>query len=1455
MNGLLAHAGIATLVAFIAFAVCSAGSARSQGTNPVYVDDSPQAAQSLAQVASLVAGGNEAEAVRALQRLLETDAERLIADPDDREVFLSVRSRVHAALLGSPVLLDRYRRTTGPLARRFVEQGEAARVEREMLLTEAGFDAAIAVALDSFRRADFDGARLTLLQLGTHPDLMGRRADQAAELLADIARFRVSEQDLQTARSWSSRVPAELVAIDAPRSALQSGDAGFTPLGPLSTAEPLERPLRSAGYGIAPGAAAMNQGAPSSDGAGSADDPTESTPWVLPAVAGDALLINNGAQIDCFDATTLERRWVYSPAAGREPTAARRRVRSQTIDDTMTVTAGGGVAVATLGDTAGRQRRGNGRLHAVRLDNGERLWSLGPTSIRSDLAGAIFHGPAVISGDTVVVGLFTFAPLRRVHLCHLVGLDLYTGETRWVRLVATSGVMPSQRGPGTSPAMRVVDGIVYRVSPLGVMTAVEAAAGRTRWTRLVASMILARGAESNAWLQRAPMIRGNTIAAIEPDGQRLTVIDRATGRMIGNRPTADLRWPDYALRVGDDAVFVGQSGYATLAFDELLSGTPRLIERTERPRSGRAVVAGPLVLEPSERGMHLVDPAGGEARHIRLDRSGSPAIANGQLLVVDPRRAHGYLDWPTARAELLARVESSPAEPVHAIALAELAFRAGDAAAIAPAAQAALEAIDRAERAEPDRRRLYSSLFGMLEAGSIDDQDQRGGVLEVLDAAALTAGERVGVIMQKGLWHRDAGRHRQAVEQFQSILDDRTLAAALYGSAWRTERADRAAISAIGAVLRTHDAEAYSPFADLARGEMSRLASDPATTGERFESVARRFPFAPSATAAWRAAAAAYAEQGQSRRARAALHAGMDAAQRLQQSGDDTAELAGLLSESLVAEDRVFAALRLIRATDRMTRRGEPIDTASLEASLLEALGARDRAPRTGPAPRAMVQMIGGWQPVAPLSRAGPRATSHLMMRSERLGRLALWTARLDAAAGAIPTEPGNDSDGADDADGFDWRASTITSADAAASLAPAWSRPLGVDAQSEPVLVSLSPTRALLYHGSYENARFESIDTVTGETAWAAPAFRTLFDSRPERYDTGVLETPLDGQVWLRDHLIVVSRRHVGIVERFGRAAIFERSSGTLVFARQLDVPMVYEASLRGGVLAVVGERPGDPRRNEGEGVVPQAAAYDVASGNVVFGPEEFRTARSFGRWVRLVDERTMLVGLDLGVVGVDLARGQIAWTVDDPAVRLSGDCLLGAGRAYIIGLDRQLWQLDLARGALVDEPLEDLGRLMRAQRFTYQPTADDGLVFASDAGLAVFAQDGRLIGGDAFDTRTALCEPVLTESGVLTLSRRPEPAAAEPAIAEARQRDDGDDDADAGAGTGGGLPYRLTTMQLPDGRITHERSLVLHSTPRSITALDDLLIVGIGLDTAVYLSPADPESAAAGGSSVGND
>ena len=105
------------------------GPIAAQDVLPVYVDDSPTAEEVLAQLPRLVAQENIAEAASNIQKLLDDEPARLVAHAEDADLYQSVRQRMHEALAASPALLERYRLTQEPRARRLLDEDRVAEVD------------------------------------------------------------------------------------------------------------------------------------------------------------------------------------------------------------------------------------------------------------------------------------------------------------------------------------------------------------------------------------------------------------------------------------------------------------------------------------------------------------------------------------------------------------------------------------------------------------------------------------------------------------------------------------------------------------------------------------------------------------------------------------------------------------------------------------------------------------------------------------------------------------------------------------------------------------------------------------------------------------------------------------------------------------------------------------------------------------------------------------------------------------------------------------------------------------------------------------------------------------------------------------------------------------------------------------------------------------------------------
>src|SRR5215831_99737 len=85
------------------------GSALGQRGRTVYPDEGVGTTDALVRVRELSEAGNTPEALRVLQKTLESEGEQLIASPADKDVFVPVRGFIHDLLLSSPDLLARYR--------------------------------------------------------------------------------------------------------------------------------------------------------------------------------------------------------------------------------------------------------------------------------------------------------------------------------------------------------------------------------------------------------------------------------------------------------------------------------------------------------------------------------------------------------------------------------------------------------------------------------------------------------------------------------------------------------------------------------------------------------------------------------------------------------------------------------------------------------------------------------------------------------------------------------------------------------------------------------------------------------------------------------------------------------------------------------------------------------------------------------------------------------------------------------------------------------------------------------------------------------------------------------------------------------------------------------------------------------------------------------------------------
>lgn len=1457
------------------------GGGRSPGAvplNPVYLDDSLLACETLARIPALLASGNQAQAIRELQRLLDEAGERVVPAADGSEVFISVRARVHALLLADAGLLERYRAWEGPRAWQHLEQGDHAGVERARLLTPAGFEAALRVAQECLERGQFEGARLALEQLEHHPDRraapgeaagpatdksQNRHAREAAQLLSTVARRLNRPEVLERARRWAREAgldpaqpeggglfppmpepgdprtddPVQSLPPSLRLTRLAPGDAAP----PVKAADIPSRPLWTIPLGTPEGPAPGDESAP---------DRAPTAQWL---VVGDTLVTNDGVRVTARDRFTLQPRWStpLRPAQGSPNPVMRGPWRLPAGDEIPWVNVLGRVVVATTPGTRTLEREEESAVAAMDLDTGRLLWSLVPGRSDAQLEGSQVQGPPLLDGTLAILPVRRISQTRRTAGLYLVAVRVEDGTVAWVRPVASAGAVPWNRSALRATEICTLhEGVVYGSDGLGVIFAVEAANGRPCWVRpmpVPTAITPVPGTEPLPWWTwTGPLVVGPSLVTLAPDRSAVLRLDRTTGQTLSWCDVDRLGNPLYLVRVGNRLAAVGQTAVAFVPIDDPAQPPA---EQTGplplRPR-GRALAAGDRLLVPASEGLMVIDPArpGDPPALIPLERCAQALPLGGHVLTSDATGLHSYLTWETATALLEQRLAKNPDDPEPAITLADLAWRLGRTERIVPAADRALATMrsqPMSESVRAWRRRLFTVLREMSERSVLAyfpeppppevavPMDRRrdgpspppvgasppplpvgllGQVVERLGHVAQEPDERVAHRLLEGRVREAQGRADLAAEAYQRVLIDPLLAWGLWRGGTVAVRADLEATRRLRTLVIEHGAKVYAAFEAQAEAELSRLG--PEATTEALEGVGRRYPAAVGGAQAWARAAALHAAAGRTHAAIADLREALLAYETVYAAGglrdtSDMGAVAGALLDHLRGVDQVFGAAQLLTRLRRQypalaLRSGAaPMDVGRLEEELQRRLAVLSRPPRIGPEISAEVQAIAGWSLMTPRSRRGPQAVEHVVMIAPASMQVGLW------GTGAAPGEP------------------------RANRLQMLWSRAYS---GLPPVLIRLDPDSVYLFwerHESEDGAVIERIAALGGQTVWKTEPFRGLFEPDPrwrQRVEAmrNTIETPLDGSVRLTDVLTAMDEQVLAVVERSGRAAVFDTASGRMLWKENLGLAQVHDLAVGGGVLAVGGALAWGREPTGAVGVAPVILVLDARSGHLMHRFDDLRDPAV--RWTRLVEAGetppALIAGLETRVACFDLAQGRTHWTVSGVPGTRTLDAWVMGNRLFLLDEMRSLWLVDVASGRIAgDQPLPTFDRLSGSGPVYGWDLKGNMSAFTTPRGLCVFDPRGNLVGLDALppgDSDDALLAPVPGEGVFVALETLPR-----------------------GSRPGQNV-YALHLLQAPGGALRATRQIALELPPRRLTLLDSRILVSAGANTIVYFAPPAP-------------
>ncbi len=1373
--------------------------ARGQVPASAYVDDSPLAAETLAQIDGLMRAGSRAEAARAIQGLLGTQGDRLIEKEDG--LFVPVRTAVHRALLDRPGLLSAYVEQQNPEAGRLLALGRHREVERTRLLTDAGFEAALRVAQEQLESALFDSAWRTLRQLEGHPLMRDAgRAREAAGLAATIAGYLDRAEAGALVARWSRLAGVDPLPVRGvePPPGLRDGDrAALAPFEPAALAGVVPTPLQSV---MLPSAAEWT---------GESDRRTVRSFWTIPTVAGGDVLINDGAAVVALDRFTLRRLWRTPPAPENDAqfrNVQTRRHRTRMIEDPSTVTVTDRVVLAPLGHVISGRREGDGRLLCLDRATGEILWAVDPGGLTPETAGASVRGPVAVDGSTVVVTLRKNERARRIISVYLAGLDLADGSVRWTRLVGSVGALPYQQQTRAAQAVGVWRGVAYLVDEIGLTIAVETDTGRTVWLRR-SSGLMDQGLKPTAWAVHKPIPDGDAVLVVTPDRLAVQRLDAETGRVLASVSARRIGSAVYLLDLPGE--IVGAAGESRVVYldRQTLGDTglaPLDVASSRGGFTGRVAVSGGRIAAPVDEGVLLCTP-GGRPEMIPLDATGNVAVAPGQVLVADDTRLRNYLVWDVAASMLKARIEADRTDPTPAVTYAELANRAGRREEIIPAIDLALSALDRASPGTATREvssRLFDVVLEMVEeahaswfdAGKPGERTPTDGsmvpaLIDRLGRIADTPAQRVAHALALGRQQEASGRPAQAAATYQRLLSDSLLA----GTSWRGPRASiRAALEAerrLHELVRREGADLYAPFDAEARGALAAVDRGDAGALER---LARRYPLSPAAAEARLLEAALLAASGDTRRA---LRAGGGAVETLRRLVRDRVDVdAGLLGRAygaqivaLMGANRLEEAGALASEADRMhpglvlLDGRQPIGADELLRDLSARLAARRTKPRIG---RSLVaedepQLIKGYT-LHPLARAEPGGAS----RSRFDGVLVV-----------------SQDDGT-----LSWYASVSDDG----PLQAVWTR--DIEGLADPLLLRIDEVSAWMFWPTAEGGRLERLALDDGAAMWVGKPWEMLVRDIPvhpedEEQARPRFIDPIEGRVRPGELLLTMDSRTIILAERGGRGAAFDAGSGDVLWSRTLPLLRLHDIDTAGSVFAMGGV--GADRRGE---TGPMLATLDARTGEPIHVDDGVADEV---RWVRVTASGDLLAGLRDRVMSFSPADGRLDFELVNPEMAESDEAWLVGDRLLVRAPDDRVWLVDTDAGLMREEALDTRGRLNMADRVVVEPLPGGGFLMSSTDGVCVFGPSGDLVGVDAF----------VQPAGVL-------PAAVAEGLAVVLK-------IERGRFGLGGTRFILHLLETPSGRTIGSHTVRLFGEPVSVDAIDGRVLIDTGDVTVVLRAP----------------
>ena len=1382
-----------------------AAQAQGSNENPAYIADSPRARDAIVSIPGMIAQGNLAEASRLASNLITTLGAQLVESPDEPLVYIPVRDRIHTLLLGNPGLLDQYRLERTPAARQLLAQEKYAELFEHNWLTEPGFIASLRLAQIQLESARFHDAERTLGSLFVHPDAQ-RNAPDAALLARELSRYLDTDGARLLADRWAdlaavdrlnqSRIPPPPDKFGVVHTAMpwSSEPAGDEPR--LDSILP--RPLHSAD--LSP----IIEFEPSQPQIVRRSGATvQASPWTLPASVGGAIYTNDGFTVSCFDRFTLALRWRQTPEhadEGPESSSTTRQRLGRLLEDASTVTIDRGSVFAALGLARGGTNINEGTIIRADAETGRVRWSVELSTLDPSLEGTTARGAIIVDDETVVVAARKNIRQQRLIGMNLIGLDRFSGKLKWIRPIGSSGALPYQQAGQIAHSGILDAGIVYWSDAIGLMAAIESESGRVRWVRRLPEPELYTRQTNPVWTAMSPVMIDGRLFTLSPTGDELFEIDPLTGRHLARRTPQPVGQVQYMIRAGDTLACIGESEIAFYPVQDFETASPYrslAIGVGEGGILGRVVEIGGRVAVPLNQSVMLLDPhEPNKPEMITLDSTGNILPLDGQIVVVDDSQIHSHLSWEIASQILAERIKDA-GDPDAAITLAQLAMSSGEPAQILPAVD---DSIRLARALPPEQRtavrdRLFGVLLAMVAPLDPDEQPSLESALidKLLDRMGTLASTNERVVahrMALGAQRATHSDYPAAIAAYQDILTQRSLQTTMWQGGGFRVRAELEASKRIRELLRIAPADAYQVYDQLARQDLDALMNEAVTDPDRFEQLARGYPWTNAAADAWARSSALLASQGNTQASLSAARRGLVVAElrglaETQAGSAIIEQLAGTIASGLIATNRSNdARVFLIEFSGNhptlVARAGQRVFTAE---SLVSESGLTNPQPVLGDRiVRSDSPTLIAGSPISAANRTDPSSVVVFSPQYNETRLLVVEGVDLHERWSRVVESP--------DAPLIPWQ-------DAEKTLA-VWS-PLG---DNRPAVAEL-------------------IDSATGRSRWIIQNLRDALRGPLDRVPDEIAEidqqigTPVEGIVPIDQILVVTDGFTVVLTDRIGRAMGVDMETGRVLWHAALPMNQLFDLDISGGTLAACGSMV--ENTDAGTNISQITAVIDARTGEPVRIMDQLGNAQP--KWVRVTSDNTLIASNGSRIVSFGLDRAELNWVFvnTDNTNTGGGGWVVGPVLYVLDDIVPKIFAIDLSTGVLVNEMIT---MILNRGWVDIRPSRERALI-TSPQGLLVYDSAGDRVGQDAIGPGREFADAAFGVDRAVFL-RRPEL----------------DDD--------GRVSSTVALLSADDGRLIDLTNLVvpqqINRQPTSIEVVNGMIIVGFGEVSVVLSVPADP-------------